>query len=158
MICLCLELTSTVQFWGNKSTHPSNMWQLSSILFIISQLIRKNSLSDVIISHLRLNTSGGFDKTWQPEFPGLKTGVMVFLRKFSQIRVEKHVRHFQPQTPLTWDPLPAVSQIILHQESPLEDVIFCDLTPSKYKGNFGESLGLCTSRNGGLSRFTLTTL
>lgn len=105
MICLCLELTSTVQSWGNKSTHPSNMWQLSSILFTISQLIRKNSFSDVIISHLRLNTSGGFDKTWQPEFSGLKTGVMVFLRKFSQIRVEKHVRHFQPLTPLTWEPI-----------------------------------------------------
>ena len=33
-----------------------NMEQLSSIMFTLSQLIKKNSLGDVIMSHLGLNT------------------------------------------------------------------------------------------------------
>lgn len=82
-----------------------NTEHLSSIMFTLGQLIRKNLLSDVIMSPLGLNTSEGSDKTWQQGFPGLERDVMVFFRKLSQISVEKLLSHLQPLTLLIWEPI-----------------------------------------------------
>lgn len=65
------------------------MEELSSIVFMLSQLIKKSSLVDVIMSHSGLNTSERPDKMWQPKVLGLKVGAMVFIRKHFQLSVDK---------------------------------------------------------------------
>lgn len=115
------------------------------------------------MSPVGLNTSDRSDKTWQQEFPELKRDVMVFFRKISQISVEKHLSHFQPLTLLIWEPI--ASEFTEDHNSPRTPfkswVIFCDLRLQKYKRketcNFCKSLGLCISRNGDVSKFTMPT-